>query len=76
MAELPREDNEPLFRVFTRFDKDENGLIDEREFLEILLALGESPSKAVLSLEFAAIDTNSDGMVEFREFKAWWHDYR
>jgi len=64
-----------LRETFSRFDDDKDGLIDEGEFLIILQSLGEDPLNEVLSLEFAAIDANADGMVDFTEFKAWWLDY-
>jgi Ca2+-binding EF-hand superfamily protein len=66
---------EEIFRVFTSFDTDANGLVDEGEFRRILETLGENPSDEVLSLEFAVIDGNDDGLVEFQEFLRWWLDY-
>ena len=75
MTNNPTEANDDLFRLFTRFDRNGDGLVDEDEFRKILQALGEDPTHEVLSLAFAAIDTNSDDMVEFREFKAWWLDF-
>ena len=63
-----------LLRLFASFDADGDGLVDEDEFRKILHKLGGNSSDEVLSLEFAAIDTNSDGMVGFQEFKDWWLD--
>ena len=72
-----REVNEDLlFSLFSRFDTNSDGLIDEAEFRTIVESLGDIPSKEVLSLEFAAIDTNGDGRVVFQEFKEWWLDYK
>ena len=68
--------DDALFRLFTRFDRNGDGLVDIAEFRAILEALGDSPSHELVSLEFAAIDMNSDGMVDFREFKGWWLDYK
>jgi Ca2+-binding EF-hand superfamily protein len=70
------ERDDSLFRLFTRFDRNGDGLIDIAEFRAILEALGDSPSQELASLEFAAIDMNSDGMVDFPEFKGWWLDYK
>ncbi len=75
MTDSLEEQNEALLNLFSRFDTDGDRLIDEGEFLEVLRTLGENPSDKVLSLEFAVIDTDSDGMVTFREFKEWWLDY-
>jgi Ca2+-binding EF-hand superfamily protein len=63
-----------LVRVFARFDKNEDGAIDEEEFAEMLESLGWHSPVEVRSLEFAAIDGNSDGLVEFPEFSEWWLD--
>lgn len=63
-----------LLRIFERFDKDGDGSIDEREFGEILDALGWDSPPEVRSLEFAVIDENADGQVGFREFAEWWLD--
>ena len=76
MTNRPTELEQELQRLFERFDVDQNGRVDEREFRKILEALGESPSDEVLSLEFALIDKNSDGLVDYREFAEWWLDYK
>jgi Ca2+-binding EF-hand superfamily protein len=72
----PVEIENELRRLFARFDADRDGLIDEQEFREILETLGDAPSNEVLSLNFAAIDSNSDGMVNFHELMRWWLDYK
>lgn len=63
-----------LLRIFERFDKDGDGSIDEREFGDVLDALSWDSPAEVRSLEFAVIDDNSDGQVEFQEFAEWWLD--
>ena len=75
MTDTPTEKRDALLRLFTRFDTDGDGLVDESEFRQILQTLGGDSSDEVLSLEFAVIDTNSDGMVEFQECIEWWLDY-
>ena len=65
-----------LLRLFDRFDLDHSGFIEEREFGLILDSLGYDDSKEVRSLEFAAIDDDEDGKVQFREFADWWLDNR
>ncbi len=74
MTSSPTATKDTLYRLFTRFDRNGDGLIDEDEFRKILQTLGWSSPDAVLDLEFAMIDVNSDGMVEFDEFAAWWLD--
>ena len=76
MTDRPNELDEELRRLFARFDVDQSGRVDEREFRKIVEALGESPSDEVLSLEFALIDKNSDGFVDYSEFVEWWLDYK
>ena len=76
MTDPPVETENELLRLFACFDTDRDGLINEREFREVLQTLGEAPSKEVLSLNFAAIDANSDGMVNFGELMRWWLDYK
>jgi len=74
MTSTLTEKKDELLRLFASFDADGDGLVDENEFRKILHRLGGNSSDEVLSLEFAAIDTNSDGMVGFQEFKDWWLD--
>jgi Ca2+-binding EF-hand superfamily protein len=76
VTDPPLEIENELLRLFTRFDTDRDGLIDEQEFRGILQTLGEDPANEVLSLNFAAIDSNSDGMVNIRELMRWWLDYK
>jgi len=63
-----------LFRLFERFDTNKDGRIDEKEFGEILDRLGWNSPLEIRSLEFAAVDSDSDGLVDFRELADWWLD--
>jgi len=76
MTDSPTDKTDALFHLFSRFDTNGDGLVDEDEFREILRSLGGTSSDEVLSLEFAAIDTDTDGVVGFQEFMDWWLDYR
>lgn len=60
--------------VFDRFDKDENGSIDREEFGEFLEAIGKSMSKEQLAKGFEEIDVDGSGVIEFKEFVAWWEN--
>lgn len=74
MEKVGTEPDDSLLRVFERFDANKDGLIDEGEFGRILDRLGWDSPVEMRSLEFAAIDCNSDGLVEFQEFADWWLD--
>jgi calmodulin len=76
MPDSPREGDDALQELFTQFDADGDESVNEEEFRHILQTLGEDPSDAVLSLEFAIIDADGDGFVRFEEFKNWWLDYK
>lgn len=76
MTKLTEDMKAELKAEFTRFDVDNNGLIDEGEFQQLLRALGEDAPAETLSLQFAAIDANDDGAVQFEEFVEWWLDYQ
>jgi calcium-binding protein CML len=76
MTDPAAETENELRRLFTRFDSDSDGLIDQQEFRGILQTLGDDPSNEVLSLNFAAIDSDADGMVDFRELMRWWLDHK
>ncbi len=64
-----------LLALFRRFDANDDGRIDEREFRKLLTEIGDDSSEEVFSLQFALIDENHDGLVDFEEFVGWWHDY-
>ena len=76
MTDAPTEKRDLIYRLFVSFDRNGDGLVDENEFRKILQTLGVISSDEVLSLEFAAIDNNTDGVVGFQEFKDWWLDYQ
>lgn len=65
-----------LISLFSRFDRDANGYVDEREFAEIVHALGEYTNAEDLSKQFIAADINDDGLIQFDEFVAWWLSYK
>ncbi len=74
MDQVKEMSRDGLLRIFERFDQDGDGSIDEGEFGELLDMLGWDSPAEVRSLEFAVIDENSDGEVEFQEFAEWWLD--
>ncbi len=74
MGNSGTEQRDALFRLFERLDINKDGQLDEAEFGEILERLGWDSPAEVRSLEFAAMDGDSDGLVGFEEFADWWLD--
>ncbi len=57
---------------FSFFDRDNNGQIDIREFIELLTVLSPKTKMKVVEEAFALIDHNHDGFIDFEEFLEWW----
>ncbi|MFK8028729.1 MAG: EF-hand domain-containing protein [Gammaproteobacteria bacterium] len=75
MAKTTKIMDAELQRLFTRFDVNKDGHIDEIEFGLLLQALDHEISSASISLQFAVIDANEDGVVDYQEFVDWWLDH-
>eukprot|EP01083_Nonionella_stella_P050551 134448_1 len=58
-----------LKQAFQIFDGDGSGTIDADELSTIMEALGEKLSKADVEFMIKSIDINSDGQIDFKEFK-------
>eukprot|EP00656_Telonema_subtile_P002920 TRINITY_DN11341_c0_g1_i2.p1 TRINITY_DN11341_c0_g1~~TRINITY_DN11341_c0_g1_i2.p1 ORF type:complete len:521 (-),score=172.96 TRINITY_DN11341_c0_g1_i2:181-1743(-) len=73
LSQEPLENNDAfekiLRRFFARYDKDNDGLCDTNLLPVLLHDLGEHVSVEEHNQLMAKMDTNSDGHVEFREFK-------
>jgi len=65
-------DHPGLKARFQRSDRDGNGRIDEKEFGEMLDALGLGYSPAQVRAAFEAIDVNRSGSIDYDEFVRWW----
>jgi len=63
---------EDLEREFRKFDKDDNGYIDEEEFAALIASLGVQMSPEKIGVAFLAIDVDGNGRIEFSEFSGWW----
>lgn len=62
-----------LQAAFELFDADKSGQISAPEMLQALRLLGASPTNAEFGEMLKAIDSNNDGVVDFREFAlVWW----
>eukprot|EP01084_Bolivina_argentea_P153184 267117_1 len=58
-----------LKQAFQVFDGDGNGEIDADELSTIMNALGETLTKRDIEFMIKSIDLNSDGAIDFKEFK-------
>eukprot|EP01083_Nonionella_stella_P152853 490421_1 len=60
---------------FERLDKDKNGYLDEEELSHLLMDMGFTTHTASREANSAlhAADKNTDGLVDFEEFKLFWH---
>lgn len=61
-----------LAEVFSRYDTDRSGAMDALELGNLLEDLGVNPTEERLRVAFAEFDSNSDGIISFEEFEAWW----
>ena len=59
---------------FDFFDRDLNGQIDLREFIELLTILSPKTKAGNVQEGFSLIDGNNDGYIDFDEFLEWWKD--
>jgi len=68
------EDDEKTFKeirdIFSMYDSDGSGELDESEFIEVLKATGFTEEEA--ELIFKEVNTDGDGGVSIAEFETWW----
>ena len=55
-------------RTFQNMDKDNDGILSEKELLDGLRHAGYDITKGQVKKVIADIDRNSDGLVQFEEF--------
>jgi calmodulin/calcium-binding protein CML/plastin-2 len=63
---------EELRETFDYNDRDEDGSIELDEFIDMLDELEAAMSEDEAKVGFQDIDTNDDGLIDFKEFVAWW----
>jgi calmodulin len=63
---------EELRDTFDYNDRDEDGRIELDEFIDMLDELEANMSEQEAKVGFQDIDTNDDGLIDFKEFVAWW----
>jgi Ca2+-binding EF-hand superfamily protein len=76
MAKPAAEDGEleELRETFDYNDRNEDGKIGLDEFIAMLDELEAGMSAREARVGFNDIDTNNDGLIDFREFAAWWRE--
>ncbi len=72
MQELTKDSLDEIEDNFKYFDKDENGLIDQDEFAELLKVLSPNIDAKQIATGFNIVDENSDGYIDHDEFVTWW----
>ena len=63
-----------LREAFEYNDRDGDGRIEPDEFVLMLDELEAGMSEREARTGFEEIDSNDDGLVDFREFVAWWRE--
>jgi calmodulin/calcium-binding protein CML/plastin-2 len=71
---LSEEDLDELREAFDYNDRDGDGHIEIDEFAAMLDELEAGMSAAEVEIGFKDIDTNDDGLIDFREFTVWWSE--
>ena len=66
------EELDELREAFDYNDRDGDGMIQLDEFAEMLDELDADMSESEIRTGFGDIDTNDDGLIDFKEFVAWW----
>lgn len=59
-------------KEFDFFDRDGNGQIELKEFIELLTVLSPKTKASHVQEGFSIIDDNNDGYIDFDEFLKWW----
>eukprot|EP00930_Biecheleria_cincta_P028253 TRINITY_DN19707_c0_g1_i1.p1 TRINITY_DN19707_c0_g1~~TRINITY_DN19707_c0_g1_i1.p1 ORF type:complete len:487 (+),score=78.32 TRINITY_DN19707_c0_g1_i1:82-1461(+) len=62
---------ENIDKLFRRFDKDGNGRISADELRHILELLGQGITPAEIGKVLREVDTNRDGIIDYKEFARW-----
>ncbi|MBT1451950.1 EF-hand domain-containing protein [Glaciecola sp. XM2] len=72
--DLTAEQKDSIRKDFDFFDRDQDGQIDLREFIDLLTILSPKTKINHVQEGFNIIDSNGDGHIDFEEFLAWWQE--
>ena len=72
--QLTEEQIAEVRKEFEFFDKDKNGQIDLKEFIELLTILSPKTKASHAQEGFNIIDDDNNGFIEFDEFLDWWKE--
>lgn len=72
MSELTNKEIEEIRDHFAFFDKDNNGLLSESEFIQLFKIIAPSASISMAKRGFHTIDKNQNHELDFDEFLEWW----
>eukprot|EP00892_Ulva_mutabilis_P011984 jgi/Ulvmu1/9158/UM005_0256.1 len=61
-----------IARMFTKYDTNDDGRIDQRELEQLCRDAGRDMSPEEVKAALQAIDENGNGYIEFNEFAAFW----
>jgi Ca2+-binding EF-hand superfamily protein len=71
---LTAEQVEEIRKEFEFFDKDKNGQIDLREFIDLLTVISPKTKASHVQEGFNIIDDDNNGFIDFDEFLEWWKE--
>lgn len=71
---LTTEQIEEIRKEFEFFDKDKNGQIDLREFIDLLTVISPKTKASHVQEGFNIIDDDNNGFIDFEEFLEWWKE--
>eukprot|EP01041_Mallomonas_annulata_P005298 gene5298-10596_t len=65
-------DEKTISAKFNEFNKDKSGSLDSSELAKLCVALGSPLTYDQLEAAVLLLDSNGDGVVEYKEFLEWW----
>lgn len=71
---LSDDEIEEIREIFSHFDADGNGVIEQDEFGALLRALDDTIGEDEIRAGLKALDGNRNGVIDFDEFLDWWAD--
>jgi len=76
MTKSPRKEQlDEIRKNFDFFDKDNNGMINIDEFVELLKVIEPTSNKKQAKKGFELIDNDGNEYIDFNEFIKWWQSY-